>query len=95
MGLETPQADGSAMTLLDVLEGFSEAEDAEERIQTKMLDLLDSLEVTSGEAQCVPYLRRAILGEDDAVAPRALRVHSWSLRKNLRIAWENAYGNGF
>ena len=87
VGLETPigasQTDGNAMTLLDVLEGSSEAVDAEETVQSRWLALLDSLEVTSGEARCVPYLKRAILGEDDAVPPRALATHMWRLRQKL------------
>lgn len=89
LGLETPigasKDDGSAMTLLDVLKGSTEAENAEEREQAMWLSLLDDIDqrLTPSEKKCVPYIKRAILGEDGAVAPRPMRAMMWRVRQKL------------
>lgn len=89
VGLDTPlgasKDDGSAMTLLDVLEGSTEAENAEEREQAMWLSLVDDIysDLTPSEKKCIPYIKRAILGEDGAVAPRPMRAMMWRLRKKL------------
>lgn len=77
--------DGHATTLLDVLEGSTEAENAEEMEQAMWLSLVDDIyhTLTPSEKKCVPYIKRSILGEDGAVAPRPMRAMMWRVRQKL------------
>ncbi len=99
VGLETPlgasKDDGTAMTLLDVLESSSEVVDAEEREQAMWMSLVDDIysDLTPSEKKCVPYIKRAIVGEDGSVAPKPMRAMMWRLRQKMLNAKKKLDGD--